>query len=99
LIVAGDRSLVDLPALFDALARLGVQSVLVEGGARVFTEVLRHRLADRCVAFVAAKILGKGIETIGDLSIDSIDASILLEDIALEAAGSDIVLRGRLKYR
>ena len=37
----------------------------------------------RCVAFVAAKILGKGIETIGDLSIDSIDASILLEDFVL----------------
>lgn len=54
---AGERE-VDLAALLAQLAREGVRSVLVEGGARVFASFLRQRLWDRFTVYVAPVVIG-----------------------------------------
>jgi riboflavin-specific deaminase-like protein len=89
---------VDLAAALVELSGRGIRSVLVEGGAQIFTSLLRGRLADRCVVFIAPKIVGKGVESIGDLEVSSMDAAIWLEDVAEERVGVDIALSGRLVY-
>ncbi|MBR9977306.1 MAG: bifunctional diaminohydroxyphosphoribosylaminopyrimidine deaminase/5-amino-6-(5-phosphoribosylamino)uracil reductase RibD [Bacteroidetes bacterium] len=42
------------------LNELGIRSVLVEGGAEVYSSFMRSRLVDRIDLFVAAKIIGQG---------------------------------------
>jgi diaminohydroxyphosphoribosylaminopyrimidine deaminase/5-amino-6-(5-phosphoribosylamino)uracil reductase len=49
---------VDLEDLFDRLAEMSVCSVLVEGGANLFTTVIRERFVDKYYLFLAPKLLG-----------------------------------------
>jgi len=89
---------VDLFALLAALHRRGVGSVLVEGGARVITALLQARLADRLVVCVAPKILGAGIEAVGDLGIRELARALILTDTSVTPYGVDLVLDGRIEY-
>jgi diaminohydroxyphosphoribosylaminopyrimidine deaminase / 5-amino-6-(5-phosphoribosylamino)uracil reductase len=89
---------VDLFALLAALHRRGVGSVLVEGGARVITALLQARLADRLVVCVAPKILGAGIEAVGDLGIRELARTLILTDTSVTPYGVDLVLDGRIEY-
>jgi 5-amino-6-(5-phosphoribosylamino)uracil reductase/diaminohydroxyphosphoribosylaminopyrimidine deaminase/5-amino-6-(5-phosphoribosylamino)uracil reductase len=89
---------VDLVALLAALHRRGVGSVLVEGGARVITALLQARLADRLVICVAPKILGAGIEAVGDLGIRELARTLLITDTSVTPYGVDLVLDGRIEY-
>jgi riboflavin biosynthesis pyrimidine reductase len=50
------------------LKKAGIQSVLVEGGAKVITSFLKERLADRLVVLTAPKIIGKGIDGIASFT-------------------------------
>src|SRR5204863_6860305 len=47
---------VDLSAALEVLRELGVQTLLVEGGARVITSLLGARLVDRIIVDTSAKI-------------------------------------------
>jgi diaminohydroxyphosphoribosylaminopyrimidine deaminase/5-amino-6-(5-phosphoribosylamino)uracil reductase len=49
-----------LDEVLSDLARLGVQSILVEGGARTIGSFLEAGLADRAALFVAKRLLGAG---------------------------------------
>jgi 5-amino-6-(5-phosphoribosylamino)uracil reductase/diaminohydroxyphosphoribosylaminopyrimidine deaminase/5-amino-6-(5-phosphoribosylamino)uracil reductase len=93
---AGGR--VDLVALLAALHDLGVGSVLVEGGAEMFTALLRARLVDRLVVCVAPKILGAGIEAVGDLGIRELARALLMTDMSVTHHGVDLVVDGRVEY-
>ncbi len=90
---------VDLSDLFIALGRKGITSVLVEGGAGVITSVLRERLADRIVVVVAPKIVGRGIEAVGDLGIRRMEDSLGLAWRRIFRRGNDMIFDGRLRDR
>ncbi len=89
---------VSLPALLAELHARGIASLLVEGGARLITALLRARLADRLVVTVAPKLLGAGIEAVGDLGIGALADAIRLDPATVERYGADIVLDGRVVY-
>jgi diaminohydroxyphosphoribosylaminopyrimidine deaminase / 5-amino-6-(5-phosphoribosylamino)uracil reductase len=89
---------VDLAALLGELAVLDVGSVMVEGGATMITAFLRARLVDRLAVCVAPKILGVGIEAVGDLGIRDLSRSLTLADAAVEPYGVDLILSGRVEY-
>lgn len=89
---------VDLEALLDRLAALGVGTVMVEGGATMITAFLRGRLVDRLAVCVAPKILGAGIDAVGDLGIRDLSRSVILTDTAVEPYGVDLILSGRVEY-
>jgi riboflavin-specific deaminase-like protein len=93
---AGGR--VDLVALLAALHDRGVGSVLVEGGAEMITALLRARLVDRLVVCVAPKILGAGIEAVGDLGIRKLDRTLIITDTSFTHHGVDLVVDGRVEY-
>jgi GTP cyclohydrolase II len=85
--------------LDDGLARLwslGIRAVLVEGGARVITSLLRARLADRVVVSVAPLLLGRGVEAVGDLGTQQVADGLQLANRTVHAAGSDILIGGDL---
>ena len=89
---------VDLAALLAALGERGARTIMVEGGARLLTALLRARLADRLVVTIAPKILGAGIEAIGDLGIADLARAIRLVDAQVSAHGADLVLDARIAY-
>jgi len=49
-----------LPGELDALAREGIQSLLLEGGPRIAAAFLREGLLDKLLVFVAPKLAGAG---------------------------------------
>lgn len=89
---------VDLGALLAALGARGVTSVLVEGGASVITALLHARLVDRLAICIAPKILGAGIEAVGDLGIVDLARALRLRDLRMTSYGADLVLDGFVVY-
>ncbi len=89
---------VDLGALMEELGALGVGSVMVEGGATLITSFLKAGLVDRLAVCVAPKILGNGIQAVGDLGIRDLSRSIALADASVKPYGVDLVLSGRVVY-
>jgi len=88
---------VDLKRLLPKLAERQISSILVEGGSETITSFLKKQLADRLLVFTAPKILGRGIEAIGDLGIDRIQDAIDLDICKAFRSGGDIVVDARLR--
>ncbi len=53
--------------LLKTLAHQGIQSVLVEGGAQVFSWFLKHRTFDRLILIYSPRVLGRGLPAFGEL--------------------------------
>ncbi|HQN68108.1 MAG TPA: bifunctional diaminohydroxyphosphoribosylaminopyrimidine deaminase/5-amino-6-(5-phosphoribosylamino)uracil reductase RibD, partial [Smithellaceae bacterium] len=95
--VAPDREgHVDLKKLFRKLAAENISSVLIEGGAGIITSALREGLVHRLVAVTAPKILGKGIEAIGDLQIRDLKDAKNLSVRKIFKKGPDVIIDARL---
>jgi len=87
----------DLMRLFQELGERGINSVLVEGGNRIITSLLNLRMLDRLVVIIAPKIIGKGIEAVGDLSISRVADAITFLSVEITKLGPDVVFDARLK--
>ncbi|MEF3275352.1 MAG: dihydrofolate reductase family protein [Chloroflexus sp.] len=89
---------VDLAALLAALGERGIASVMVEGGARLLTSLLRERLADTVAITIAPIILGAGPQAIGDVGITTLVQAIKLRDPTWTRYGRDMVVEGLIDY-
>ncbi len=89
---------VDLKVLLSELYAWGVSSVLVEGGAALITSLLCDRLVDRLAVCIAPKILGSGIEAVGNLGICELNDSLALIDTSIIPYGVDVVFDSRVEY-
>ena len=87
---------VDLKKLLKKLAARGISSILVEGGAQIITSVLKNNLATRLVAIIAPKIIGRGIEAVGDLQISDLKYAKQLSFQKIKRIGPDIIIDSRL---
>jgi riboflavin-specific deaminase-like protein len=87
---------VDLRELVQLLRARGLDSLLVEGGAGVITSMLRARLVDRLVVCIAPRIVGRGIEAVGDLDIQRLRDALALSNVRVIACGEDIIIDGEL---
>jgi riboflavin-specific deaminase-like protein len=90
---------VDLADLLRRLGSLGVSSVLIEGGAALITSALRGRLVDRLTVCIAPKVIGSGIEAIGDLNITSMSEALDFATSGFTSVGEDIIFDGQLARR
>lgn len=82
----------DIRMLLAQLGKRQISSILVEGGAGVITSFVRAGLFDRMIVITAPKIVGRGIEAIGDLGISRMDDSIALCCERILRKGDDIVM-------
>lgn len=87
---------VNIEKLLSVLGERGISSLLVEGGASIITTFIRNRLADRLLIVVAPKIVGKGIEAIGDLGIKCMEDARLISRTRFYRKGSDLIIEGQL---
>jgi diaminohydroxyphosphoribosylaminopyrimidine deaminase/5-amino-6-(5-phosphoribosylamino)uracil reductase len=87
---------VNLFELLEALGRRRVASLLVEGGAGIITSLLAGGLVDRLVVAIAPKIIGRGVEAVGDLGINSLGDAITFSSVKVRKLGPDVIFDGRL---
>ncbi len=87
---------VDLKHLLRLLGERNISSVLVEGGAGVITSFLRQDLADRMFIAIAPKIMGKGIEAVGELNVREVNQTIKLSFSKIHRVGEDLVIEARV---
>jgi diaminohydroxyphosphoribosylaminopyrimidine deaminase/5-amino-6-(5-phosphoribosylamino)uracil reductase len=99
IINADSEGRVDLRQLLVEIGKRGLSSVLVEGGAQIITSFVKERLPDRIVIITAPKILGKGIEAVGDLGIKSVDDAIQYVPRRVMKKGDDVITDLRVKVK
>jgi diaminohydroxyphosphoribosylaminopyrimidine deaminase / 5-amino-6-(5-phosphoribosylamino)uracil reductase len=91
---------IDLKALLSTLRRMGIRSVMVEGGAQVLTSFLRENLADQAVITTAPIWLG-GYQLLSEniAKNDKQDKRLIvpsLIDMKTESFGPDLITWGRI---
>ena len=86
---------IDLKKLLKILAGRQISSILIEGGAKIITSALKENLVNRLVTVIAPKIIGKGIEAVGDLNIRNLQDAKLLSVRKILKKGADIIVDGR----
>jgi len=93
---ADEAGRVALPALLDALGRMEVTSLLVEGGATVLGSFFDAGLVDQVMAFVAPRIIG-GAAAPGPVAgrgTPRLAATPRLRDVRVERLGRDLLICG-----
>ena len=88
---------VSIPALLSLLARRGVASLMVEGGAATLWQFFRARRVDRVAVFLSPRILGgAGAPTAVGGEGFQLASTPRLEDLEVETLGEDLLITGRV---
>lgn len=85
--------LIDLAALMDELARRNIDSLMVEGGARIITSFVKQKLVDLFVVTVCPKLVG-GLPVIDAQSFKT-SACLQLKDVHYQSLGADLIIWAR----
>ncbi len=87
---------VNLTAALRELHSIGIRNLLVEGGARVITSLLRHRVVDRLIVSVSPRVVGSGVSAVGDLGTNLIRDGIALTRQQIFSVGDDVLFAADL---
>lgn len=80
----------DLKDTLKKIGESGISSVLIEGGAEIFSSFVKQELADELHVFTAPKIIGQGIDSFRNINIKSLDLSYNFKLHSIERSGDDI---------
>jgi riboflavin-specific deaminase-like protein len=75
----------------DHLSGLGIESLLVEGGAELITSFLLSGFVRRLVVVTAPLFIGQGVEAVGDLGIEKLTEAVRPRKAAMRLLGGDVV--------
>jgi GTP cyclohydrolase II len=93
LVVPGSNGWVDLGGLLTQLGSMGINSLMVEGGAQIITSFLTSRLVDQVVLTIAPLLVG-GLRVVNHLGPSSRRRFPRLTNLSYQQLGDDLVLRG-----
>ncbi|ODS31636.1 MAG: riboflavin biosynthesis protein [Candidatus Scalindua rubra] len=97
LVMKKDRNgKVSLADLLKELGKREIMSVLVEGGTDIITSLLKANLVDKMIIPIAPRIIGKGLEAIGDLNINKINKAIKFSSFKTMRKGDDFIFEGTI---
>ncbi len=82
--------------ILEWMSKKNLISLLVEGGKSIITSFIKTGLADKLMIFVAPKLIGEGIDAVGDLSIHTMMESTELKMVSYKRIGTDILIEGYL---
>jgi diaminohydroxyphosphoribosylaminopyrimidine deaminase/5-amino-6-(5-phosphoribosylamino)uracil reductase len=87
------KNRVPFRALLRRLARMGVLTVMIEGGAETAACAMRERAVDKVSFFYAPKLVGgDGRPAIEALGIDRMSRSRAFEDVSIRRFGDDFLI-------
>jgi len=89
---------IDLDALMKQLGKIGITSLLIEGGAQVAASALQAKIVDKINFFYAPKILGgdDGVPMCSGTGPELMTASIPVRDMTVRQFDNDIMIEGYL---
>ncbi|WP_133015324.1 bifunctional diaminohydroxyphosphoribosylaminopyrimidine deaminase/5-amino-6-(5-phosphoribosylamino)uracil reductase RibD [Clostridium cuniculi] len=87
---------VDLNALIKKLGELGIDSILLEGGATLNYSALEENIVDKVMIYIAPKIIGgeSSKTPVGGRGIDKLKDAFKLKNIAINILDEDILVEG-----
>ena len=88
------NGMLDLRDFLVKANKFGLQSLMVEGGGRLATSFWKNRLVDKYVLITTPKIIGNGIDSVGDLNIKKLSGAIRFKDVSTFHAGVDNIFVG-----
>lgn len=98
LYVPNARGKVDLAALMQELGRRGINEVHAEAGFKLNGSLVRERIADELLLYLAPSILGDAQGMFDLAALPDLDAAIHLAWHESAMVGSDLRLRAYFKY-
>ncbi|MBC8018623.1 MAG: bifunctional diaminohydroxyphosphoribosylaminopyrimidine deaminase/5-amino-6-(5-phosphoribosylamino)uracil reductase RibD [Verrucomicrobia bacterium] len=91
-----DDGRVSMNDLLRKLGKMGVQSILLEGGSRLAGDMLKHGLIDELVFFVAPKIIGNdGFAPFTLSGLTSMEQAFRLVFTDVSRSGVDLIIHAR----
>jgi diaminohydroxyphosphoribosylaminopyrimidine deaminase/5-amino-6-(5-phosphoribosylamino)uracil reductase len=91
---------IDLTVLMGELGKMGITSLLIEGGSRVNGSALRAGIVDKIYMFYAPKICGgEGIPVCGGTGVNLMEESLKVTDISVRRFVDDVMIEGYLKHQ
>ena len=85
----------------ERLAAESIVSVLVEGGSRLAASLLREKLVNRVLIFIAPGFMGRGLSAIEGMVVDKREselAALWLSEVQVRRIGEDILYSGYPQY-
>ena len=96
---AGEDGRVDLGDLLSRLGEMGIVSVLVEGGAQVYSSFLKAGLVDRLLLYLGPKVFGEGPAWASAPAAATVDEALGFSVRTVRKVGPDVCIeldaRGR----
>lgn len=83
----------DLKEVLHKLGENKISSVLVEGGAALFSSLLKERLVDRVILLIAPRFFGGGVDLI-DKNIINNTSGFVLKNATKRKLGQDLMITG-----
>jgi diaminohydroxyphosphoribosylaminopyrimidine deaminase/5-amino-6-(5-phosphoribosylamino)uracil reductase len=85
-------------ALLKRLAKMGLVSIMIEGGGTIAARALLEGVVDKVLFFYAPKIIGgEGKRMIGALGIKKMSGCKNIKDVEIKRFGKDVLVSGYLK--
>lgn len=90
---------VDLKALMKILGEMGIDSVLLEGGATLNEAALKAGIIDQVKCYISPKIIGgeKAKTPVEGRGIDQLEEAIALENVEVSKVGEDLCITATVK--
>ncbi len=76
--------------LIDLAEQFKISSIVVEGGAEIFSSFLERNLVDEIQLFIAPMIIGSGIQSFKNLQVNKLDLAPKFDVKKIENSGTDI---------
>lgn len=89
---------IKITPLLSYLGRIGISSVLVEGGSEIFGSFIDAKCIDKVYWFIAPKIIGgrDAIPSVGGSGAAKLKNALNLKDKQIQQMGEDILIEGTL---
>ncbi len=94
--VASKEGRVDLKRMLRKLYELNIYRLLVEGGATLAGGLLKEKLIDRIIFFIAPRIIGDGRGVFEGFGFSHIKYTRQIKDVIIKRIGADIMIEGKL---
>jgi diaminohydroxyphosphoribosylaminopyrimidine deaminase/5-amino-6-(5-phosphoribosylamino)uracil reductase len=92
-----ERGRIPWRPLLKILARLGILSVMIEGGAAIAASAIRAKVVDKVLFFYAPKIIGgDGRVMIDGLGVQRMRAALPVKRLSIKKLGNDFLVSGYL---
>ena len=95
--VTGRDGKIDLHALMAMLAEMQVNSIMVEGGAKVITSFVHSRLIDQFIITVSPRLVG-GLPVINSNGLN-LNTNLTLGNLSYQRLGNDLIIWTRPDWK